>query len=242
MNTVVIHPDYCHLEEFIRSVPNRFASGEGTVIYKGRNELRTMEHEGRKYVVKRFHLPKLFNRIVYGTFRPSKAQRSYEYALQFLRIGVGTPQPIAWMARQDGLLFGDSYYVSALSACTHVYYELFERHFDYEEDVMRAIGRTTAVMHNGGYTHKDYGRGNILFERMPDGGILVEVVDLNRMHTGPIDIKAGCRNFERLPATPEMHRLMAEEYARLRGFDAKECQRLMAAYRSTQRGLIDDKY
>ena len=55
-------------------------------------------------------------------------------------------------------------------------------------------------------------------------------------------MKAGCKNFERLPATPHMHRLMANAYAEARGFDADECFRLMQAYRSVQPGKIDDKY
>ena len=38
----------------------------------------------------------------------------------------------------------------------------------------------------------------------------------------------------RLPATPQMHSWIAEEYARVRGFDVKECLDLMVAYRSTQ--------
>ena len=39
-----------------------------------------------------------------------------------------------------------------------------------------------------------------------------------------------------------MHRLIAEEYAKARGFDAEECYRLMQTYRSTQPGKIDGKY
>jgi hypothetical protein len=39
-----------------------------------------------------------------------------------------------------------------------------------------------------------------------------------------------------------MHRWLAEEYARARGFDADECFRLMQAFRSTQPGKIDGKY
>ena len=73
-------------------------------------------------------------------------------------------------------------------------------------------------------------------------GIKIEIVDLNRMDIGPIDMKAGCKNLERLPATPHMHKVLAEEYAKERGFDADECYKLMVAYRSTQPGKIDGLY
>lgn len=239
--TLVIHPRYTALKEFILSLPERFKRGEGTVIHRGRNELRTFEYEGQRYVVKSFHAPHLVNRFVYGIFRPSKAKRSYEHAEKLLQIGVGTPQPVGYMNIRCGLLFDKSYYISLESACTHLYQELFEQTFPYEEEVLRAIGRVTAVLHEHGYAHKDYGRANILFQKTEEG-IQIELVDLNRMAIGPLDIKAGCKNFERLPATPQMHRWLAEEYAKARGFNADECFKLMTAYRSTQPGKIDGLY
>lgn len=239
--TLVIHPDYKQLEPFLLSLPQRLAEGEGTVIHKGRNELRTLAYGGRRYVVKAFHRPNLINRFVYGIFRPSKAKRSYDHAEMLLRINVGTPHPVAYMNIRSGLLFDRSYYITLESACQHVYQELFEKKFDCEEEVLRTIGRVTALLHEHGYAHKDYGRGNILFQKTPEG-IRIEIVDLNRMSIGPIGMKAGCKNFERLPATPQMHRWMAEEYAKARGFNAEECLKLIAAYRSTQPGKIDGLY
>lgn len=239
--TLVLHPNYKSMEDFMISIPERIRKNEGTVIYKGRNELRKMEYNGQEFVVKAFHCPNFINRFVYGIFRPSKAKRSYDHAQLYTQIGVGTPEPVGYLNIRSGLLFDRSYYVSRMSACSHVYSELFGQKFDYEEEVLRAIGRTTALLHNHGYAHKDYGRGNILFQKTPEG-IKIEIVDLNRMHVGPLDIKAGCKNFERLPATPQMHRWMAEEYAKARGFDPEECFKLMVKYRSTQSGKVDNLY
>ena len=36
--------------------------------------------------------------------------------------------------------------------------------------------------------------------------------------------------------------VFADEYARLRGFDAEECYKLLVAFRSTQPGKIDGLY
>ena len=49
--TLVIHPDFKELGDFILSLPERFEKNEGIVIHKGRNELRKMEYGGREYVV-----------------------------------------------------------------------------------------------------------------------------------------------------------------------------------------------
>ncbi len=239
--TLVLQPEYEGLRDFVCSIPERFASGEGEVIYKGRNELRKMTCDGLDLVVKSFRRPNFINRFVYGIFRPSKAMRSYDHARLYVAIGVGTPYPVGYLNVRRGLLLDRSYYVTLASTCPHVYNDLFYQHFDYADEVLRAVGRVTAVLHEHGYAHKDYGRGNILFQKTPDG-IKLEIVDLNRMYVGPIDMERGCKNFERLPATPHMHRLMAEEYAAARGFDAEKCFELMQAFRSTQPGKIDDLY
>lgn len=173
VSTLVLHPDFADLADFMRSLPARWAAGEGEVIHKGRNELRVITHGGRRLVVKAFRRPHLVNRLVYGVLRPSKAKRSYDNALLLLSLGIGTPTPVGYynVRAAGGLLFGLSYYVSLESPCTHRYEELFERRFDYEDDVTRAVGRLTALLHNNRLAHKDYGRANILFERQPDGEI-----------------------------------------------------------------------
>lgn len=239
--TLVLHPDFKGFEEFMHSIPQMFASGEGEIIYKGRNELRKVHFNEKDFVIKSFHKPNFINRFVYGLFRPSKAKRSFENANLFLKIGVGTPFPVGYLNIRKGLLFDKSYYVTLASECPYVYNDLFYKEFDYFDEVVRAVGRVTAKLHENGYAHKDYGRGNILFHKEGDN-IKIDIVDLNRMYVGAIDIKRGCKNMERLPATPHMHRLIAEEYARLRGFDSDECYKLMQAYRSTQPGKINGLY
>ena len=106
---------------------------------------------------------------------------------------------------------------------------------------MREVGKLTALLHNHGIALKDYSRGNILFKE-EGGEVHLELVDLNRMYRGKIDLKRGCKNLERLPATPEMHRWLAEEYARARGYEVEACLSLIQDYRSRQHDLIDGKY
>lgn len=239
--TLVLSPECESFRDFMLSIPDRFEKGEGIIIHKGRNELRKITYNGNVLVVKSFRTPNIINRWVYGVFRPSKAKRSFEHAQMLLDIGVGTPRPVGYLNIRKGLMFDRSYYVTYASDCPYTYEELFKRKFEYEDDVLRAVGHVTAQLHNHGYAHKDYGRGNILFAQTAEG-IKIEIVDLNRMDIGPLDMKAGCKNLERLPATPHMHKVLAEAYAKERGFDADECYKLMVAYRSTQPGKIDGLY
>jgi hypothetical protein len=87
----------------------------------------------------------------------------------------------------------------------------------------------------------DYGRANILFEKVGEE-IKIELVDLNRMRFAPVSMDEGCKNIERLPATPRMHKILSEEYARLRGFNPDKCLELMKKYRSRDNNLIDGLY
>jgi len=236
-----VHPDYPELRVFVASVPLRFEQGEGEVIYSGRNELRCLHYQGRSYVVKSFHKPNLINRLVYGHFRPSKAERAFRNGLELLQAGVPNPLPIGYIEVRAGWLFDKSFLITERSECPYTWNDLFYQDIPYREQVVRAVGRFTAHMHQQGLALKDYSRGNILF-RLEGDEVKLEVVDLNRMYHGELDLQAACHNMERLPATPQMHRWMAEEYAPMRDFDVEECYRLLQQYRSTQPGKIDDKY
>lgn len=234
--TIYVNPDYNDVAEFMETLPERFDAGEGEVIYKGRNEVRLMKWGERNLVVKSFTKPYIINRIAYGILRGSKAKRSYLNAMSFLSIGVGSPHPVAYMDVRDGILLDKSYYVSLMSPCPYVYVDLFSTQSEYCEAVCREIGRITAILHNNGFAHKDYSRRNILFKIQEDGKVYLEIVDLNRMTKGKIDFRDGCKNFERLPATPQMQRWMAEEYAAGRGFDADECYKLIVDFRKKDKG------
>lgn len=226
---VYVASDFRTLTSYVKALPALFKYDSGTVIYKGRNELREMDWYGTKVVIKSFRVPNLINRIAYGVFRSSKAQRSFEYAEMLRREGIGSPAPVAYYTERNGLLFTRSYYISLKSECPYSYVNLMRGDFPGQEEILRAIARTTAALHEKGYLHKDYSRGNILF-RHTDKGVEVEIIDLNRIRFRTVNMEEGCRNFERLPGTPEMFAILADEYAKARGFDANECLKLILKY------------
>ena len=227
----LVGENYVDFSYWVKALPFCFGDSFGSLIYKGRNELREYNYKGKDLVIKSFAKPNLINRIVYGLFRSSKAQRSYEYADMLLKAGIGTPEPVGYCTERIGLLFTRSYYISLKSECPYVYYDLIKKHFDNQEQILRAIARTTATMHDHGYLHKDYSRGNILF-RETGNEVKVEIIDLNRIRFMEIGMEMGCKNFERLPGTPEMFAILADEYAKARGFEADECLKLMLKYNS----------
>jgi serine/threonine protein kinase len=123
-------------------------------------------------------------------------------------------------------LFDKSYFVSKKSSCPFEYRDLFKQTFQNETSILKAIARTTAMLHENGFLHKDYSGGNILFKET-DGEIQVEIIDLNRMSFGKINMRTGCKNFERLNGNEHIYSVLGEEYANVRGFDKEKCIRLI---------------
>mgnify|MGYP004645608971 FL=1 len=226
---VCVNEVYEELTYFVKVMPRLFRYEKGELIYKGRNELRAFHYKGIDMVVKSFQTPNWVNRIVYGLFRSSKAERSYRYADMLLKSGIGSPRPVGYYTERYLLFFTRSYYVSLKSLCPYTYYDLVKRDFPNRDEILRAIARTTARMHECGYLHKDYSRGNILF-REREKGVEVEIIDLNRIRFRKIGLEEGCKNFERLPGTDDMLAVLADEYAKARGFDAEECLKQIKRY------------
>ena len=227
---IYTNPLYAEHHEFIASLPEKFQRGEGKIIYDGRNQLRAFTHKGIEFVVKSFCLPSFINRIAYGWFRSSKAQRSYEYANILLNKGILTPTPIGYVTERRHGLFARSFYVSLKSDYTHNFNDIINEKPEGLSKYLEAVAQTTALLHNNGMLHKDYSAGNVLMKEMSDGHIRVEIIDLNRIRFHKIGINEGCKNFERLPVNDEALKVLSKAYAAQRGFDAEECYALMSKY------------
>lgn len=225
---IEVHPDFEVLGEFIQQLPLCF-DHEGTVIYKGRNELRHYHIHGYDLIVKAYKLPVFINRIAYGLLRSSKAERAYRYALKLLKAGFKTPEPVGFITCRQGLLFGKSFSVSLKSSCPYTYKDLLVKRFSRHEEILKRIALFTARLHEAGFLHKDYSAGNILFDDATKD-ISIEIIDLNRITFTKPGLEKGCKNFERLPNTDDMLAIMGTTYAKARGFDPAICVRKIKEY------------
>lgn len=220
----ILHPrslriaaGYERHEYFVKALPRLFSMDCGEVIFHNRNVIRLfrMPETGEEFVVKEFKVPNLVNRLVYGVFRSSKAQRSYEYAAMLRDAGIGSPAPVAWLTERCGPLFTRSYYVSVRSVLRYTWDDVINRRLAPEEErrALVKLGQVTAKLHNNGWIHRDYSRGNILFDFDDNGDVPMELIDLNRIRFGKVSIEDGLANlFERLPVTPEGRAIMEDTY------------------------------
>lgn len=237
---IVLNPQYLFLQDFISQIHNNF-SKSGKVVYQGRNEIRLFEENGLQINVKRYRVPNFFNRIVYSFFRPTKAQRAYEYALAVLAKGIETPVPIGYIEEKEKGLLSTSYFISLQCPYSHMMRDIERLPLnDASKEVLSAFARFTANLHQNKILHLDYSPGNILFENTTEG-IRFSIVDLNRMKFETIDEDKGCGNFARLCFSESAFRFLADQYASARGFDSEICQQKVLCYFQDFRKYWDRK-
>ena len=108
----VISEDYSQHADFLRSIPNLFADGQGEVVYSKRNEIRRFSHQGLTLMAKRYKRVNVLQRVVYTFFRPTKAERAYRFAKEFRLRGIDTPREVAYIETGSMGLFSVGYFIS----------------------------------------------------------------------------------------------------------------------------------
>ncbi|MDO9207287.1 MAG: lipopolysaccharide kinase InaA family protein [Sulfuricurvum sp.] len=208
---------YQFLKPSFESIREIF-TGDKHTIHKARNELKVIELDGLKTVVKSFKIPHLLNRIVYTHFRKGKAYKSYHNALRLEELGISTPKPIALIEFYESGLLGESFFISEFFDYDFTIRTPLLEPLEDREAIFAAFAAYTYDLHQKGVWHLDYSPGNILIKRAEDG-YQFSIVDINRMEFREITPLEGCENFNKLWASDGELAIMGREYARLSGFN-----------------------
>lgn len=208
---------YQFLKPSFESIQKIFATDNHS-IHKARNELKIIEIEGIKTVVKSFKVPHLLNRIVYTFFRKSKAFKSYHNALRLKELNISTPEPIALIEFFESGLLEESYFISEFFDYDFTIRTPLLEPLEDREAIFTAFAAYTYGLHQKGVWHLDYSPGNILIKRT-ESGYQFSIVDINRMEFREISPLQGCKNFNKLWASDNELEIMGREYARLSGFN-----------------------
>ncbi|MDR2622278.1 MAG: hypothetical protein LBC48_06810, partial [Dysgonamonadaceae bacterium] len=208
---IVINPAYDYLSPFVESIPDIYDK-EGETIYNERNQIKVFDVGNERIVVKSFKIPILFNKIAYTCFRPSKAERSYKHALKLIEKQINTPQPVAYIEKKKNGLLANSYYISIYKEYPGILRELRYHTLEEKKDLVSAFIRFTVDIHEKEVFPVDYSPGNILYEKTGDEYHFC-LIDINRMHFKPVDMKTGAYGLRRLWGSGETIAFMAGEYA-----------------------------
>ena len=190
----------------------------GRVVYTGHNLIKVFGPVP-DLNIKRYCVPKWYNRIIYSFIRRPKGERAFYNAGRLVQCDIGTPTPLAFVMEKKCGLIGLSYLVTRQKYGFQDLYCLGDdaAMSPARRQLIREIAALGAKMHCAGILHKDFSPGNILWRQdARDDSVEFCLVDINRMRFGKVSVKKGAENFARLWGQPEMFRLLAEEYARLR--------------------------
>lgn len=203
-------------EQSIQHIISSFDSS-GELFGNGdRNKIKLFDLNGKTINIKSFKIPHFINKIAYKYFRKSKARRSFEYANKLIELGVGTPEPIAFVEFSSLLGLENSYYVSEHLLCDLTYRELVEvPDYPDRDNILRQFTKFSFDLHEKGIEFLDHSPGNTLIKKNASGSYDFFLVDLNRMefHT-TMSFETRMKNLCRLTPLKEMVATMSNEYAK----------------------------
>ncbi len=219
MNKIIVSSNFEHLTKRITAIISNFPN-EGYILgNQKRNEIRVVDFNELELNIKSFKKPGLINKLIYGYFRKSKAERSYEYASLLEQKNIGTPKPIAYFENKSILGLTDSYYVSEHINADLTFRELVKQpDFIDHEIILRKFVHFTHSLHENNILFNDHSPGNTLIKKN-EQDYHFYLVDLNRMSFKSLTFTERMKNFSRLTPKKEMVEVMSNEYAKITGKD-----------------------
>lgn len=226
--TVLYNNRYTALRLFVEQLPLRF-NDEGTLVQDRRNTIKMFVcNDGTELIVKRYHLPRNINRLVYSLgIRKPKGERAYLYVERLLKKGIESPTPIAYIEEREWGLLGYSYLVSLKCPYEHRMYELGYATAETYEPFAQAFGEYCARLHEADILHRDFTPGNVLWSKDGKGMYHFAIVDINQMEFGKVSFKKGCQNICKFWGPKRMIQLIARAYGKARGGDPEISERLV---------------
>lgn len=194
---------------------------EKHLIYQGRNKVWLTKLNSRKVVVKEFHKLGFFKGFIYTFFRKNKAQKAFDNAMELLKRGVLTPEPIdVKEVRRCGLLC-KVYYISSYTDWQAIRKPLTED-IPYNRQMAIDFAHFVARLHEKGIIHHDLNNTNVLYKKSGQHYNFM-LIDINRMSftskMHPAHDKDCLENLCLFSNRGEMFDTFANVYVRTRGWD-----------------------
>ncbi len=221
-----LNKKYKNIKEFLINISEFFQENSDT-IHKARNELKVIEYNGVRTVVKAFKVPNMINQIVYAYFRDSKAKKSYDNAVKLRELGLNTPEPIAYIEFFKYGLFKQSFFIAKKFDYKFTIREpLRNKELENREEIIKQFVKFTFILHKNGVYHKDFSAGNTLVA-VKNNSFEFSIVDINRMEFKTIDLETGLDNFAKLWLDEDDIQIIATTYAKLINVDENKAIRIL---------------
>lgn len=238
---VKIHSDFYRFNNWIKALPETF-DHQGKMLVDGRNQVKLIEVDGVKFVVKYFRKITLANRFIYRYLRASKGERAYENAMTLLDRRISTPTPVAFIDVYGRGILEGSYFVSLYVEFDSAF-DLLNRPFTECEDHLKLLARFLYNIHRKGVFHADLNLTNVLHCPSNSESPFC-LIDNNRIRFRKYNSRSAMRNLRRIHMPVVNYAALIGEYARLSRQDAFRTvgqlmgyHRLNSLFRKTKRFL-----
>jgi serine/threonine protein kinase len=222
----IINPKFDNFKEILVDIKNIFKSSDES-IHKARNELKIIELNSLKCVVKSFKIPHAINKVAYTFFREGKAKKSFSNAMKLTELGVNTPEPVGIIEFFRFGVLSESYFISLYEPYDFTIREVFHHKVDDTQNILKQFAKFTYELHQKGVWHVDYSLGNILVTKKGTK-YNFSLVDINRMEFKNIPPQEGLKNFNKFWAKfDEDLPIIAKEYAKLSNFNEDEAIKIV---------------
>lgn len=231
-----IHSKYIHLKEEILKIPNNNYNTLHTFC-NNRNIVQQIKIGDSTFVVKRYKVPNIANRIIYTFFRKSKARRAYDNALKILRYGVSTPFPVAYIETKKKTLFHTGYFISEyMSHPTLAHYNEKKTSYDDSNRLKEDFLNFTIELHEKNILPLDYNTGNIFYYKDKESGrYKFALTDINRATFGKFPKYRSMLSFAQIGISPKNLVDVITEYSSRRKLDLEASLFVVLYYRIRRR-------
>jgi tRNA A-37 threonylcarbamoyl transferase component Bud32 len=213
-----VSPKYSLAKDFIAHIPELFSiEGQGEVLDMRRNKIKVFNTQWGEWVVKSYKVPMLFQRVIYTFFRKTKASRAFAYAGRLRKMGLDSPEPVAYIEIKNRWIYEEGYFIYSKCNDPFVYPQLVDiPHYD--KSLADAVAGFLAEIHSKGVKHGDLNLTNILYRREGDHYHFT-IIDINRCKFKRHLTKEDCYNdLRRVTHRRDLYDHIIAKYASLRGW------------------------
>lgn len=145
-------------------------------------------------------------------FKPSKAKRSWNGAMELLRRGIGTAMPVAFFEHRADPSLRKNFYICDFVQHDFAISQAFSAfkqgeqsfHGITAEALYQAFAAFCVHMHGAGIFFRDFSGGNILVQHQPEGLRFV-LIDTARLHASPKSVPLKYRLADLTRALNKLH-------------------------------------
>jgi len=211
--TIKLNEKYKTLTKNILNIKSIFSSS-GKTIHLARNELKTIEIEKIKTVVKAYKVPNILNQFVYAHIRKSKPYKAFHNATILHKLNINTPEAIAYLEFFRFGLLKESFFISKEFKYDFTIAHIRDNQPSYKRKVLEDFALFAYDVHSKGVWHADFSGGNILIKKGKEH-YTFSLVDINRMKFHSISGYEGLENFNKLWFNEEDLTTIAKKYAKV---------------------------